>query len=63
MCLTPSMSNTIGGAQPPGLIISEATQVVPEEQGYPTTPGIHSPQQIAGWRKVTDAVREAGGRK
>ena len=45
-----------------GLIISEATQVVPEGQGYPTTPGIHSEDQVAGWKRVTDAVHKAGGR-
>ena len=45
-----------------GLIISEATQVVPEGQGYPTTPGIHSEAQVAGWKAVTDAVHAAGGR-
>lgn len=45
-----------------GLIISEATQVVPEGQGYPSTPGIYSPEQIAGWRLVTDAVHQQGGR-
>lgn len=45
-----------------GLIISEATQVVPEGQGYPSTPGIHSESQVAGWKTVTDAVHAAGGR-
>jgi N-ethylmaleimide reductase len=45
-----------------GLIISEATQVVPEGQGYPHTPGIHSDAQVAGWKAVTDAVHAAGGR-
>ncbi len=45
-----------------GLIVSEATQVVPEGQGYPTTPGIHSEEQVTGWRRVTDAVHAAGGR-
>ena len=45
-----------------GLIISEATQVAPEGQGYPTTPGIHSAEQVAGWRRITDAVHKAGGR-
>lgn len=44
-----------------GLIISEATQVVPQGQGYPQTPGIHSPEQVAGWRKITDAVHAKGG--
>jgi N-ethylmaleimide reductase len=45
-----------------GLIISEATQVCPEGQGYLDTPGIHSAGQVAGWRRVTDAVHAAGGR-
>lgn len=45
-----------------GLIVSEATQVVPEGQGYELTPGIHSREQIAGWNKVTDAVHARGGR-
>lgn len=45
-----------------GLIVSEATQVCQQGQGYPGTPGIHSEEQIAGWRKVTDAVHSAGGR-
>ena len=45
-----------------GLIISEATQVCPEGQGYAWTPGIHSPEQIAGWQGVTEAVHNAGGR-
>lgn len=45
-----------------GLIISEATQISPEGQGYIATPGIHSPQQIAGWKLVTDAVHAKGGR-
>lgn len=45
-----------------GLIISEATQISPMGQGYIATPGIHSAEQIAGWRKVTQAVHDAGGR-
>ncbi|MBW4689135.1 MAG: alkene reductase [Komarekiella atlantica HA4396-MV6] len=45
-----------------GLIIAEATQVAPQGQGYPLTPGIHSPEQIAGWRLVTDAVHQEGGK-
>ena len=45
-----------------GLIISEATQVCPEGQGYLDTPGIHSAGQVAGWRRVTDAVHAEGGR-
>lgn len=45
-----------------GLIVSEATQVSPQGVGYPGTPGIHSAEQIAGWKLVTDAVHAAGGR-
>ena len=44
-----------------GLIISEATQIAPEGQGYISTPGIHSAEQIAGWKCVTQAVHVAGG--
>lgn len=45
-----------------GLIIAEATQVSAQAQGYYATPGVHSPEQIAGWRKVTDEVHARGGR-
>jgi len=45
-----------------GLIISEATQVSPEGQGYLDTPGIYNAKQVAGWRRVTDAVHAEGGR-
>jgi len=45
-----------------GLIISEATSVTPMGVGYPDTPGIWSKEQIAGWKRVTDAVHKAGGR-
>jgi N-ethylmaleimide reductase len=45
-----------------GLIVSEATQVCPEGQGYLDTPGLHSAEQVAGWRRVTDAVHAKGGR-
>jgi len=45
-----------------GLILSEATSVSPQGVGYPRTPGIWSPEQVAGWRLVTEAVHAAGGR-
>lgn len=45
-----------------GLIISEATQVSQQGQGYPATPGIHSKEQIEGWKLVTKAVHEEGGK-
>lgn len=44
-----------------GLLITEGTQIEPRGQGYAWTPGIHTPEQIAGWRKVTEAVHGAGG--
>ncbi|KJE95285.1 NADH:flavin oxidoreductase/NADH oxidase [Capsaspora owczarzaki ATCC 30864] len=44
-----------------GLLITEATVVSARAQGYPLTPGIFTPEQVAGWRKVTDAVHSKGG--
>lgn len=43
-----------------GLIITEGTQVSPQGVGYIDTPGIHSPEQVAAWRHVTDGVHAAG---
>src|SRR6476469_7303400 len=43
------------------LIVSEATQISMQGQGYAWTPGIHSREQVEGWRLVTDAVHEAHG--
>jgi N-ethylmaleimide reductase len=45
-----------------GLLISEASQVSRQGQGYQDTPGIYSKQQVAGWRKVTDRVHQRQGR-
>ncbi len=45
-----------------GLILTEASPICPEAHGYPRTPGIHTDEQIAGWKKVTAAVHAAGGR-
>jgi len=45
-----------------GLIISEGTQITAEGQGYLDTPGIHTPEQIAAWKRVTDAVHAEGGK-
>ena len=44
-----------------GLIITEASQVSAKGVGYPGTPGIYSPEQVAGWQKITDAVHAEGG--
>lgn len=44
-----------------GLLITEATDITPQAQGYRGTPGLYSDEQIAGWRAVTDAVHAKGG--
>ena len=45
-----------------GIIISEATTVSSRGHGYPNTPGIYNDAQVAGWKKVTKAVHDKGGR-
>jgi len=45
-----------------GLIITEATSITPMGVGYPDTPGIWSQEQVEGWKLVTKAVHEAGGK-
>jgi N-ethylmaleimide reductase len=45
-----------------GLLIAEASQVSQQGMGYENTPGVYTPAQVAGWRKVTDRVHKAGGR-
>lgn len=45
-----------------GLIITEATQVSPQAQGYQDTPGLYTSEQIDAWRKVTDTVHAKGGK-
>ncbi|MFO1099172.1 MAG: alkene reductase [Xanthobacteraceae bacterium] len=45
-----------------GIIFSEATSVTPMGVGYPDTPGIWSKEQVEGWKQVTRAVHDAGGR-
>ena len=44
-----------------GLLVTEATQISQQGQGYQDTPGIYSKEQVAGWKKVTDRVHERGG--
>ncbi|WP_320775462.1 alkene reductase [Streptomyces sp. CRN 30] len=44
-----------------GLIVTEGTQPSAVGQGYPDTPGLHTAEQVAAWRPVTDAVHAAGG--
>ena len=45
-----------------GLLVTEATQISQQGQGYQDTPGIYSKDQVEGWKKVTDRVHERGGR-
>ena len=45
-----------------GLVVSECTMVSPQSLGYMNCPGIYLPEQVAGWRLVTDAVHTDGGR-
>src|SRR5258708_10213484 len=45
-----------------GLIVTEAPQVSPQRGGYIRTPGIHSAEQVAGWRRITEAVHRADGK-
>jgi N-ethylmaleimide reductase len=45
-----------------GLLITEATQIRPDGQGYFDTPGIYTPEQVAAWKQVTDAVHAEGGK-
>ncbi|PHN25187.1 alkene reductase [Pseudomonas sp. ICMP 561] len=45
-----------------GLIVAEATNISAQGRGYAATPGIWNDAQVAGWRKVTDAVHAAGGK-
>jgi N-ethylmaleimide reductase len=45
-----------------GLIVSEATQISAMGKGYINTPGIHSEEQVAGWKPVVDAVHRSNGR-
>src|SRR5438552_2236895 len=45
-----------------GLIISEATSVSPNGFGYTDTPGIITPEQVQGWKLVTEAVHAKGGK-
>nr|MBL8454743.1 alkene reductase [Zoogloeaceae bacterium] len=45
-----------------GLLITEATAISQQGQGYAQVPGLYAPEQLAGWRRVTDAVHAAGGK-
>lgn len=59
---TQAMANYYARRAEAGLIISEAVIIRPDAQGYPNTPGLFNSAQIDGWRVVTDAVHQAGGK-
>jgi N-ethylmaleimide reductase len=59
---TPMMTEYYTQRAGAGLIITEGSQVSPQGRGYPDTPGIHTDAQVAGWRRITDAVHATGGR-
>ncbi|MBI0381723.1 alkene reductase [Streptomyces albiflaviniger] len=58
---TDSMATYYAQRATAGLIITEGSQPSVVGQGFPHTPGLHSAEQIAAWRRVTDAVHAAGG--
>jgi N-ethylmaleimide reductase len=59
---TPLMAEYYRQRASAGLILTEATPICAEGHGYPRTPGIHTQEQIAGWKQVTDVVHGVGGR-
>ncbi|MFD0668226.1 alkene reductase [Ramlibacter sp. MAHUQ-53] len=59
---TPLMATYYAQRASAGLIISEATPVSHQGQGYADVPGLYTPEQVAAWKPVTDAVHARGGR-
>ncbi len=59
---TPQVAQYYGQRAEAGLIITEGTSPSPNGLGYPRIPGLFSPEQIAGWRRVGQSVHRAGGR-
>ena len=45
-----------------GLLITEATAISAQGQGYADVPGLYGTEQLDGWRRITDAVHREGGR-
>ncbi|MGK5638839.1 alkene reductase [Streptomyces sp. URMC 126] len=58
---TPSTATYYAQRAGAGLIVTEGVQPSVVGQGYPDTPGLHSDEQVAAWRTVTDAVHREGG--
>jgi 2,4-dienoyl-CoA reductase-like NADH-dependent reductase (Old Yellow Enzyme family) len=59
---TPMMVDYYAARANAGLIITEAVGITQQGLGWPYATGLWKPKQVAGWRKVTDAVHVAGGR-
>ncbi len=59
---TPLMAAYYAQRATAGLLITEATAISHQGQGYADVPGLYAPEQIAGWKAVTSAVHQAGGR-
>ncbi len=59
---TTDMMNYYRARADVGLIVTEATLIEPQAQGYPRTPGIYTDEQVHGWARVVHAVHVAGGR-
>ena len=58
---TPLMATYYAQRASAGLIVTEATAISPTAQGYADVPGLYSTEQIDGWKRVTQAVHDAGG--
>jgi 2,4-dienoyl-CoA reductase-like NADH-dependent reductase (Old Yellow Enzyme family) len=58
---TPLMARYYAQRASAGLIITEGVPVSPQGRGYLWTPGIYTPEQVAGWKQVTRAIHDAGG--
>ncbi|MFT7402832.1 MAG: N-ethylmaleimide reductase [Hydrogenophaga sp.] len=59
---TPLMATYYAQRATAGLLISEATAITHQAQGYADVPGLYSTEQLDGWKRVTQAVHDAGGR-
>ncbi len=59
---TPLMATYYRQRASAGLLITEATAISHQGQGYADVPGLYAPEQIAGWKRVTEAVHQAGGK-
>ena len=59
---TPLMATYYTQRASAGLLVTEATAISHQGQGYADVPGLDAPEQIAGWKAVTAAVHAAGGK-